>query len=291
MPTADRASPAETVVDGSLLLPAPDKRTLVHGRSESLSRLGRLIALAAIPEQYENRKHWGMTAERWDGLIIRREGLRIETKRRMKEVNHGTWKMYRVRLLDPEDEFLLQVDNLRQTPDKQAACDITVIARLAVFGRISQWEKGIQLYSLSADAQARVRLQMACTFQLSLDPTRHPPDVVVEPAVTKAEVELIDFRLQRLSDLHGPLVKQLGRGMRKIVEDRLQDQQPSIPEKINRQIAKNQDHLKLSLQQLVQEQWSKWREENGAGDASMNGQRRPEESGAKSDSGQADPAF
>src|SRR5436190_24072410 len=53
-----------------------------------------------LPPQYENWKKWGKTKEVWAGVKVEREGFKIETRRKKKIVNHGSWSMYRIKRID-----------------------------------------------------------------------------------------------------------------------------------------------------------------------------------------------
>jgi len=63
-------------------------------------------------------------------------------------------------------------------------------------------------------------------------------------------------RVYRVSRLDGPLVKQLGRSLRGVLERKLESKRGKIVEKANRQIAKNEDKLRFSLDQLASSAWS-----------------------------------
>lgn len=209
-----------------------------------------------LPDKYEDKKKWGQTKDLTVGLRIRHDGLRIKTKRKRKELNHGSWEMYRLELIDPEEDFELRIENLRESADGRLEFDFLAEARFRAFGRWARWQRGVQLISLSADADARVRLRTHCLVAIRLDPTRLPPDVLLEPHVTAADLRLLDFRLLSLSDLKGPLAKQLGRALENVVEDKLEGKRKKLLEKMNRQIEKRRDKLRFSLRDLLNSPWS-----------------------------------
>ena len=209
-----------------------------------------------LPDKYENTKKWGMTKHMTVGVRVRHDGWRITTKRKRKALNHGSWQMYRIMLADPDEDFALRIENLREAPDGRMEFDFVALARLKAFGRWSQWQRGVQLISLSADATARVRLRVHCVVAIRLDPLHLPPDVVVEPEVTNADIKLLDFRLRRLSDLKGPLAKQLGNALENVVDDRIEGKRKKLREKINRQFDKHRDKLRFSLHDLLGSPWA-----------------------------------
>jgi hypothetical protein len=218
---------------------------------EGLQQLVTELALAFIPHTYEDNRKWGKTKEVFDGLHVRREGWRIKTHRRKKQVNHGTWTRYEVQLRNPDERFNIRLHNLRKLADGRAAVDIHCDARLRSFGRLSEWQYGVQLISLSAEADADVRLVMQCTFRVNLDLSHLPPEIVVDVHVDDADVTIRRFRMRRISQLSGPLVKQLSHEVREVLEDQIAKRQDKMVEKINQQIEKNEEKLRLSLTSVL----------------------------------------
>lgn len=210
-----------------------------------------------LPDQYEKTKNWGHTTKVWDGLKITTNDGRISTKRRWKEANDGTWYKYRVDLVEPEKHFDIQVQNIREIGGGKIAADIDVVAKLKCFGRMSQWEHGVQLISLSADVDTKVRLRAQLELGMRLDASRFPPDVVFAPEVTRARLDIVDFRLRRVSNAKGPVVKSLSSSVRELVEDKLEEQnRGKLAEKLNTQIAKQQDKLRIGLPEVARSPWS-----------------------------------
>jgi hypothetical protein len=215
------------------------------------------VVQAALPEEYENRKHWGGTTEATIGVSLRRDGHRLQLRPRQKTVNHGTWKYYRVRLKSPDQSLRIELANIRQSPEGHVRFDLVAVADVEVFGRFSDWRYGIQLFSISALADARVRLTAECDVAMIIDPTRVPPDVELRPHVNQARLDLEHFELERLSQLHGDVAHELGKGVREILEEVLEEKRDKLVEKMNRQIERNQDHLRLSLRDAASGVWQK----------------------------------
>jgi hypothetical protein len=179
------------------------------------------------------------------------DGLRVKTRRRWKEANHGTWKRYRAWLIDPDQEFQIQIENMAATPEGKTAFDVVIDARLGVWGRLSEYALDVQLLSISAEADARVRLRVSCEMSLRFDVTRLPPDVILEPHVVDAKLILIDFDLVRISDLSGPVVREFGEELHDILQDEIADRQAKLVARINRQLKKHEDDLRLSVADLL----------------------------------------
>ena len=243
-PPAASSSPASQV---------PDTFT----PSEEFQQWITSLAREHLPDKYEKTKNWGHTTKVWDGVKLRLEDGRLETKRRWKQANDGTWYKYRVDLVEPEKHFDIRIRNIREIGRGRISADIQAVARLKCFGRMSQWEHGVQLLSLSADAETFAVVTTQVELRMQLDFAESPPAVVLVPEVRTARVDLHDFRLQRVSNAKGPVVKSLSSSVREVVEDRLEQQnQGKLAEKLNKQIARQQDKLRLKLPDVVGSPWA-----------------------------------
>ena len=216
------------------------------------------MILERLPNSYVNEKEWGKTKEVFDGVRLRREGWKLETERKWKRVNDGVWKRYELDLPKDKSAIDLTIDNLELGANN--VCQVSLICESPVdaFARVSVWERGVQIVSINADADARVRVRIQAEVAVQLDISRLPPDIVLHPRVISAEVELVSYRLNRVSQLHGPLAKHLGNGLRELIEDRVADANDSLVGKLNRQIDKKRDRLRLSLTKSLTKQWTNW---------------------------------
>ena len=215
------------------------------------------LVLENIPHTFEETKDWGGQDERWDGIEFRREGLRIETKRKKKEVNHGTWKKYSAQLLNPNEEFSVQLKNMRETPNEKMAFDVHFTAHLKIFGRQSKWVKGVQLYSLSARGHTKVRLVVSMEMGVDMDINRFPPDLVFNPIATDANLVVDEFRLDRVSKAGGEFAQQVSKGVRSSLDEKVAEKKDKLVQKINKQINKNKGKLRLSIADALKSKWTK----------------------------------
>lgn len=237
-------------------LPAVKETVAVKDAPEWFQQMVQRIVRENVPSKYVQDKDWGKTDRRWDGLRVKRRGvLQWSTKRRWKEVNHGTWKRYEVTQIAPHENLRLRIENVSDAGDGKVQFDLRLVSQLHVFGRIAKWAKGVQVYNLSADADAEVRLLVHCEIGMKLDVRKFPPDVVVLPKVTAADLDVTEFKLQKVSKLKGPLVKQLSGSVHDVLMDKIEEKRSRLPEKINRQIVKNQDKMRLSLSDFAATKW------------------------------------
>ena len=201
-----------------------------------------------MPESYEDNKKWDRQKEVWDGIDFSSDGLKIKTKRKHKLVNHGTWTRYHVDMVDPDKHLDVQFRKLEVTSDGKIAFDVSVEMLLDVFGRMSQWVRDVQIISLSANADAVCKLSVAGAIEFQLNPLRLPPDIRIKPHVDSARVDISYFRVRRISQLGGPMAVQLGYGLRRALEDKLEDSNQKLPDKMNRQLEKHSDRMLFSTQ-------------------------------------------
>ena len=214
------------------------------------------IVLKNIPHEFKEDKDWGAQELRWNGVDVRRDGLKIRTHRKKKMVNHGTWKKYDVSLLNPEDQFSISVKNMREAEDGKMAFDVYVAANLKIDGRQAKWVKGVQLYNVSIDGKTKVNLKTTIELRTLMDVTKFPPDLVFRPEATAVEISVEDFRIDRISKVGGEVTQQITRLARGAIENRLEKEETKTVKKLNAEFSKNADKLKLSLHEAMSNKWS-----------------------------------
>ncbi len=212
----------------------------------------RNIVRREIPAHYEDDRKWGAQKEVWDGLVWRREGWRLETKRRKKMVNAGTWTRYAVDLVDPDTNLEIRFEKLTAHPGGDIEFELILESPLDVWGRLSHWVRDVQVVSLSAAADAACRVRIAGNIRVQVNPLRLPPEISLHPRVDEAQVELTYYRVRRISQVGGDFAKYLGAGLRGFLNEKIDDLNDKLVDKINAQIDKRADRLTLSLQDWLQ---------------------------------------
>lgn len=200
---------------------------------------------AAIPELYDRRQDWGATKEIAVGLKFEGRGLRQDLKRRKKAVEHGVWKHYQVRLVDPQNTLRVTVDDLRPAGPGKMAFALHLDAQVDAWGRAKVYQYGVHLIALEVDADARLRVDVAGEVAVRLVAGDRGPALAVEPTITAAQLRFDEFRIRRVSNARGPLVRELGDEVRRMLERKLDE--PTLVAKLNRAIEKKQDRLRLDL--------------------------------------------
>lgn len=224
---------------------SPDRAATPFTPPESFQRIVTELAREHLPAQYEKTRNWGRTTPVLRGLDVSRDGLQVRTKRKWKEVNDGAWQRYRIEPIDPDANFEVRLLNGQASPGK-FEFDLWAIALLRVEGRHAQWERGVQLFSVNATAQARVELKAHVEVDIKIDAAQFPPAVTVRPRVVDAELNLVEFKLERVSDLHGPLVKSLSSTARDVLEDKIDDNRQKLVDRLNASLDKRRDKFTYS---------------------------------------------
>lgn len=201
-----------------------------------------------LPPTYEDDKKWGKTKKVWNGVRLRREGFRLETESRIRTVNTGTWTRYRIKMVEPEQRVQVRFDRLEPLEEGRIRFRVSVECALDIFGRLSQWVRDVQVISLSANADATCRMTVDGTVGVKMNVFQFPPDVSIDPKVDFARVDLVDYRVRRISQVGGDVAKVLGKGLRSSIDRKLEDFNSKLVDKINKQLDKQREKLRFSSQ-------------------------------------------
>lgn len=213
---------------------------------ESLSRMIRWLVLKNLPPSYEDNRGWGKQKDVYDGFRFRNEGLKVETYRKYKTVKHGTWKRYHLEMVDPQSTLQIHLKDLRNLSNNRFAFHLTLETPLKVFGRISQWQRDVQLISVSTNASVAVQVEIDAECSVQMNPLVFPPDIQFSPTVTKASVRLTKMEVDRISQIRGDIAEELGKGLRGFVDEYLRDYDDKLVAKMNKQLDKQKDKLRVS---------------------------------------------
>ncbi|MBM3965520.1 MAG: hypothetical protein FJ308_10730 [Planctomycetes bacterium] len=251
IPTDERPRPRTYSAPTAIESPAADSSPQSPTRQElkELSEWIRSITLMNLPPNFEDNRKWGRTKSVYDGFHLSLDGLRVDTKRKWKTVKHGTWSRYFIEFIDPAERLRIDVTKLEVKPNGRLfSTSLLITMPLKLFGRVSQFQRDIQWISVSTKAEAVVAMQIDCDVAIKLNPLVLPPDVEFRPSVTQASVELQEFDVSEISQIHGEAAEWLGKGIQKVLQRKINDTNDKLVEKINASLAKQQDKLKLSAQ-------------------------------------------
>jgi hypothetical protein len=234
---------------------AQAKNSFPQDAGEKIDQLLTRLVLENIPHKFEDSKDWGRQVERWDGVKFRREGLKIKTNRRKKLVNDGTWTRYSVQLRDPKEKFSIQIKNMRESKENKFTLEVHFISELSLEVRHSKWLRGVQLFSVSAEGFASLRLVVSVDLEIKPVSLKLPPDFVVSPVVKKADIVLDEFRIDRVGKVGGEVSQQITKAIRSELEEKIEQKEPKLVLRMNQEIDKNRDDLRISIADSIQAKW------------------------------------
>ena len=202
-----------------------------------------------LPARYEKKKNWGDTKRVYAGVDIDNDGLKLKTHRRYKQVRHGKWLQYTIDLKDPTDLKNLHIEVVRaeMQPNGRLLLEFLIHSHLDIDARQERWNYGFQLYSLSTRAHARVRMSLVADIGFHFDYTKVPPDVLFDPTVHSADIQLIDLEVDKISKLGSDIAEEFGDVVeRALRDDYLPKQREKLVTKLNGQIDRRRDKLRIS---------------------------------------------
>ena len=212
----------------------------------------RAVMLTAIPDQYEDLRHWGKTREIFDGLRVQQRGFDIRVSERKRKVNDGAWHKYKIELIDPARTLKLVIDRIEPRDFGRFQFDIRLAAKLRCRADFEHWVLGVKGLNASTVSEADIEMIAHCevVIQAAPNPDSLLPDTVIEPQVKRVELFLKNLDVQRIGAIRGDLAKGIGDVSRHDIENLLQAQEPRVTRKANEAIEKNRGRLKLPTSRI-----------------------------------------
>jgi hypothetical protein len=239
------------IAPSSYLLPATaaDDDTANSPLAQTLSRLLR----DAVPSEYEKQKDWGAMKQITVGIRPAGKLSDPHLKRRKKTVNHGVWKHYKLRLIEPEKNLVVQIWNLRSLPSGRMGFTVHLEAKLDAWSRAKVYEYGVHIISLEMESDALVKIDLAGEVGLQVTSVNGSPALAVQPSIKDAHLTLADFHLRRVSNARGPIIHELGAGLKDFAEDEING--PQLADKLNRAIDQKRDRLTFTMGDWIKSPW------------------------------------
>lgn len=212
------------------------------------------FALGLAPRSYDSDKHWDKRKKIWAGVEVHREGLRLKTKRRWRDVRHGRWTRYEVAFPGDESKpppVAVTVRDVHPETDDNGQVTWMIESHMTTpldfSARIERWNLGAKWYTFTVTGHMRVSLTLTSTLTSGLDYSELPPAMVIDPKVTAARLTLDEFHVDRISKVGGEVAEQWGKIAEKVANEILiEDYNEKIVGKLNRSIEKHRDDLRIS---------------------------------------------
>jgi len=218
--------------------------------AKSFDQLITGLAQLALPDVYEDKDEWGKMKAIPTGVRVSRQGLRVKVRKREKEVNHGSWYYYR---LEPTtgQPFLIEIGKHQTLKDGRLKVPVCCTSTLRTSGRLSRWNLGVQLLSVSAEANAKMRLTMDLVVGFSMGADKYGPTLTLKPRATDVRMEILDLKVLHISKLHGSLAKELGDELRRIAQGQLDHRREKLLRSINKELIDVDGKARLSLERFL----------------------------------------
>ena len=207
----------------------------------------RSMALILVPAKFDDENGWGHEKRIQSGLNVDFDDGRIKTSRRWKMVNHGSWLKGSGALVDPERTFVLRTTQLPDPQGDTRRYEVELTARLHVHGRQQQWNYGVMLWSISAEATVDLTLQTTLDVKSEILTTEKGTSLRFMPRVIHAAVDMNNFRLHRISHVKGTAVQGIGELTEELIQLRIKKENKDLADRINKALAKKADHLEIPL--------------------------------------------
>ncbi|EMI20933.1 hypothetical protein RMSM_02145 [Rhodopirellula maiorica SM1] len=211
-------------------------------------------AMQEVPPVYTGDKDWGETRKVWAGIRAKFDGLKLKTHRRFKQVNHGRWIRYEIKLpqVNAPDAATTKINSATLTDEDRWRIDSVTETPMQFTAKVERWNLGIKLYSVTVTGHLRVQLQLTSTIGLYLDYSEIPPAVVAQPMIEGAKLTLASFEIDRVSRIGGDAAEAWGEIMQEIIVQRfIENQNDQIVTKLNREIEKHREDLRFSWLMLL----------------------------------------
>ncbi|MGI9470615.1 MAG: hypothetical protein ACR2NZ_03715 [Rubripirellula sp.] len=211
-------------------------------------------AMKQLPPTIDGDKNWGDTKKVWAGVKLRRDGFKLKTNRRWRELEQGRWIKYEVTMPGKPPEVTIRnvfpkVDG--ETGDRRWLIQSSVVAPMKFTARIQRWNLGVKLFSMTITGEIQMRLASATSVGFYADYAQIPPGLIIDPKVEHAQLVMERFEVDRVSNIGGDVAEGWGEVMQELLVERLVSKQNDrIVEKLNRAIEKERDDLRIS--------WSEW---------------------------------
>ena len=247
---------AAGVQAGEPKLDAGAAASLFDGSSTAaLSGSLRGVLLDAMPDPLtEDDSHWGGQRLVAHGVEWHGHGLHFHPDVTKTLRNDGKWWKTKVTADRLADTLVVDLRDVRQPePGK-----MTFTAFLSFDAQMEydqqNWDRGLRLYSGSAEARMRVKLTLACEATSKLETKgRVLPDAVFRLRVTEAKLGYDNFEVNHILGVGGDLARLIGDAAKSGVEQWRPSLERRLLEKADAAIVKAGDtqEVRLSVEKLL----------------------------------------
>jgi hypothetical protein len=225
--------------------------------NDALAALARESILKSLPPEYEKRENWGHQKPSVVGFEWNFRDGEWHLDKRTKPLNDGLWRMYRLRLVDPEKNLSLRFTPPEPAENNRTAMTIFLTARMHAEAWQEQWRIGIKGLNFYLEAETTIEVRLDVEVGIKPAAGGGFGSIEVDPHVNNVGLRLVDLKVERIDKIGGDIAKELGKALKDVVADELHKREPEIAGKINKEIDKHRDKLRFSPSQIANLGWDK----------------------------------
>jgi hypothetical protein len=216
--------------------PAPEKPAKQDYKD--FSRLVHSIVVKELPKEIEDTSGWGGTIPYEPNLPLPRLRRVVKVGDKL-EMPHGTWRKFKGKIEEPDKNLKIVVKDFKSLDSKTyrvvADVDTTFLVRIEV----QQWQKGLPLIGADLSADANVTAAIVCDVGVSLNLSKFPPELKLEPKVTELGLDFIDFKVRGGPIIQGEFGDNLRKDLKEGIRAFLKASEPAIKAQANQAIEKS----------------------------------------------------
>ena len=168
--------------------------------------------------------------------------------------NHGAWRKYRVKAIEPAKTLLVEVRNVKQPDASRTTFDLLMGFDSEFDFEQQIWRRGLRVYSGSTKARAKVWAALNCETTLKVETTKSwLPDLVIRLRVTRAELRYSGLDVMHIAGIGGDGAKLLGEALKETIKQVMPSLEKELLEKDGAALVKAGDtkEVRLSLGKLL----------------------------------------
>jgi hypothetical protein len=204
-----------------------------------ISGLIHKIVVKQLPKEFEDASAWGQTIPAPPNMpfAFLRKYVKVGDKR---EVPHGAWLRFKGKIENPGKDLKIAVKDFEKIDDKTYRIALDVEAKVLCQVEWQQWQKGLLLFGTNAAGDADLKAALVCDVGVSLNLTKLPPALNIEPKVSELGLDLVDFNFRDPPEfLKGEKALALGNDLKDLARAAIKSSEPFVKELANQAIAQS----------------------------------------------------
>ena len=211
------------------------------------SKMIHKMVVKELPKEFEDKSGWGQIVPLSEKLL-RFPNLPAALKSGLGDKEgypDGLWKKFKVRFDDPAKDIKIVVKEFTKIDPKTFKLVVDSEVTFTGEGEVQNWQKGVPLGRITAQAGAMVALGMHFDVGVTFDTRKFPPDINIDPKITTLTIDLKEFNLRRVANpttniaIEGETAKGIGDDLKDSLKALIKTQEPDIKKRANEAIAQS----------------------------------------------------